>query len=64
MGYHNLGTKMTVPGWLQLSGAFLLAVPRRSRTTKLVASQALGQDRENPIGASTVWGMQEANEIA
>ena len=40
----------------EIARALCATAPRWLRTTKLVRSKELGQDRENPIIASPVWG--------
>ena len=44
-------------GWLRFRGGPVAGSPRRTKSGR---SKELGQDRENPISASPVWGITQA----
>ena len=54
LAWARLGPSWAGPGSESTSS---LAAPRQPRRTNLRRSKELGQDRENPISASPVWGI-------
>ena len=65
----GLGAEGLMTGWLVMAVArggreeFSAAAPRRSRTTNSGRSRELGQHRENPYIASSVWGILVQNQF-